>query len=159
MAEHGYTPLGKYSSARDDILHYLCTNYWANDSFGDANDYGSYVWKISNEAADVSTENTEFNSLIEEWFTINGTVVDSPELRAELVGHFNVTTVDSGFVYVSAYDTEEARDAVYKLAEEAYGEWDECGPDYLDDGADEDEDHGPSRIQEENDYKFGPDRL
>lgn len=133
MAEHGYTPLGKFDCARDDILQFMCTSDWANDSFGNVGDYGSYVWKISNTPEDVSMDNGECNSLLTEWFTWHPEVTDSPELRAELAGHFNVTTVDSGFVYVSAYDTAEARDAVYRLAEEAYGEWDECGPDYLED--------------------------
>ena len=123
MAEHGYIPLGKYNCARDDLLHYLCTSDWAEDSFGNVDEYGSYVWKISNTAEDVSINNTEFCSLLEEWFQINSSVTDSPELRQELVGHFNVTTVDSGFVYVAAYDTAEERNAIYKLAEDAYGEW------------------------------------
>lgn len=131
--EHGYMPLGKYSSARDDILHYLCTSDWAEESFGNVGDYGSYVWRISNDVNDVAVTNGEFNSIIEEWFEMNGEVKDSPELRAELVGHFIVTTVDSGFVYVSAYDTREAMAAAYLEAEQAYAEWDNCGPDYLED--------------------------
>lgn len=140
MAEHGYTPLGKFDCARDDILHYLCTSDWANDSFGNVGDYGSYVWKISNTDEDVSMANGELTSLLEEWFGWNEGVKDSEELRSELVGHFIVTTVDSGFVYVSAYDTAEALETAYKAAEEAYREWDEDDADYLEDGADEDED-------------------
>ena len=135
MAEHGYSPLGKFDCARDDILHYLCTSDWAEDSFGNVTDYGSYVWRISNDVNDVSMTNGEFNSILEEWFGWNEGVTDSPELRAELVGHFLVTTVDSGFVYVSAYDTAEALKTAYNAAEEAYREWDE---DDTEDGANDD---------------------
>jgi hypothetical protein len=152
MSDHGYHPLSKYSSARDDILHYLCTSDWANDSFGNVGDYGSYVWKISNDPADVSIDNTEFSSIFEEWRQQCPEVIDSPELRSELVGHFIVTTVDSGFVYVSAYDTVEALEVAYSSAEEAYAEWSD--EEYDDDGH-----HVPSRIEEEHEYKFGDDRL
>lgn len=152
MAEHGYTPLGKFDCARDDILHYLCTSDWANDSFGNVGDYGSYVWKISNTPEEVSLNNGEFTSLMGDWFLSNPEVTDSPELRSELVGHFIVTTTDSGFVYVEAFDLEQVRDLTYSKAEEAYGEWD--GDENGDDGHE-----GPNRIQEENDYKFGDDRL
>lgn len=133
MAEHGYHALGKFDSARDDILHYLCTSDWAEDSFGNVGDYGSYVWRISNDVNDVSMGNGEFNSILEEWFGWNEGVTDSPELRAELVGHFIVTTVDSGLVFVTAYDTREAMMEVYKVAEEDYREWDEDDADYLED--------------------------
>lgn len=121
--EHGYIPLGKYSNARDDILHYLCTSEWSNDSFGNVDEYGAYVWKISNDPADVAQDNTEFSSLLAEWLENCPEVTDSPELRAELAGHFIVTTVSSGFVYVTAFDTEAARDAVYSEAETAWAEW------------------------------------
>lgn len=123
MSDHGYRPLSKFSCARDDALHFLCTNDWANDSFGNVGDYGSYLWKISNKPEDVQQENGEFNSIFSEWLEMNPEVTDSAELRSELVGHFIVTTTDSGFVYVSAYDTEEALEVAYSSAEEAYAEW------------------------------------
>lgn len=154
MAEHGYTPLGKYSSARDDILHWLCGNDWANDSFGNVGDYGSYVWKISNTPEEAQQSNGEFTSMLAEWLEGNPEVTDSPELRSELVGHFIVTTTESGFVYVEAFDLEQVRDLTYSKAEEAYSEWDE------EDEEDEEDEHGhTSRIEEEHEYKFGDDRL
>lgn len=121
--EFGYMPLGKYSSARDDILHWLCMAEWANESSGDSESPTGYFWRISNFEHDVHQKNNEFNSLIDGWFEQNQEVTDSPELRAELVGHFIVSTVSSGFVYVVKYDTERELLEAYNTLEAAYAEW------------------------------------
>lgn len=122
MADHGYHPLGKYSSARDDALHFLCTNGWDNGEFGNVSDYGAYFWQISNAPADVQQENGEFNSVIEDWFKDNPEVTDSPELRSELVGHFVVSETDSGAVSVQAFDSEDALDKFWRSELERYAE-------------------------------------
>ncbi len=125
MAEHGYTPLGKYDSARDDLLHWLCTACdWANESFGNVDEFGAYVWKISNDPADVHSLNGEINSVMEDWFKDNPEVTDSPELRAELVGHFIVTTVSSGLVFVETFETQRERDEAFTEREQAWVDFD-----------------------------------
>lgn len=133
MEDHGYHSMGKYSSARDDLLHYLCITDWAEESTGNTESPSGYVWRISNEAADVQQANGEFNSVVADWFA-NTAVIDSPELRAELVGHFIVQTVDSGFVYVYKYDSAEEQRAAYDELENQYAEWDdeELGTDESD---------------------------
>ena len=123
--EHGYMPLGKYSSARDDILHFMCMSEWANESSGNSESPTGYFWRISNDPADVHIPNTEVTSLLEEWFEQNQEVTDSPELRAELVGHFIVSTVSSGSVYVVKYDTERELLEAYNTLEAEYAEWDD----------------------------------
>lgn len=126
MEDHGYHSMGKYSSARDDILHYLCTSDWANASNGSTESPVGYFWEISNTPEDVSANNGEFNSVMEEWFNQNPEVTDSGFLRAELVGHFIVQQMDSGFVYVFSYGTEkEMMDAAYEEMENEYAEWDQ----------------------------------
>jgi hypothetical protein len=125
MEDHGYHPLGKYSSARDDILHFLCTSDWAEDSSGNTEAPSGYFWRISNTAEDVSVNNGEFNSIIEEWFKDCPEVTDSGFLRAELVGHFIVQGVDSGMVYVYAYDNEAEMLEAYEALEETYAAWDD----------------------------------
>lgn len=125
MTDHGYHPLGKYSSVRDDILHYLCTNDWAEDSSGNSEAPSGYFWRISNTPEDVSMNNGEFNSIIEEWLRDNGEVTDSGFLRAELVGHFIVQGVDSGFIYVYQHDNEAEMLEAYAALEEVYAAWDD----------------------------------
>jgi len=100
MTDHGYKSLGKYSSARDDLLHYLSVNGWANDSDGNVEAPTGYFWEIANGPADVHSSNTEFNSLIEEWLQQNPEVTDSEELRSELVGEFILTENNQGFISV-----------------------------------------------------------
>lgn len=124
MSDHGFIPLGKYSSARDSILHYLCTSGWGNDSFGDVEAPTGYVWRISNNPADVHIPNTEVTSLLEEWFEQNNEVTDSPELRKELVGHFLVTENSQGFVSVQQFPSEWALKLVYMSLERDFFKWD-----------------------------------
>jgi hypothetical protein len=127
MEDHGYHPLGKYSSARDDILHYLCTMDWANESSGNSEAPSGYFWRISNEEFDVQGSNHEFGSVMEDWFQNNPEVIDSPELRQELVGWFIVQGVDSGMVYVYQYDNEAEMLEAYAALEETYADWDDQG--------------------------------
>lgn len=125
MEDHGYHPLGKYSSARDDILHYLCTSDWAEESSGNTESPSGYFWRISNKWVDVSLDNGEFNSVLAEWFEQNLGVVDSWDLRNELVGHFIVQGVDSGMVYVYKHDSNAEMLEAYAALDEQYGEWED----------------------------------
>lgn len=125
MTDHGFSPLGKFDSARDSILSYLCLADWANESTGNTEAPTGYFSRISNEAADVQMENTEFSSIMDEWLEFNSEVTDSPELRSELVGHFIVQSMDSGFVYVYKYDTEKEMLAEYQRLEDEFCKWDE----------------------------------
>lgn len=124
MSDHGYHSLGKYSSARDDILHFMCTSDWAEDSFGNVEAPTGYVWKISNAPGDVNLHNTEVNSLLEEWFVQNPEVKDSSDLRFELVGHFLVQATEQGFINVIAYDDKQERDNQFLELSNHYDRWD-----------------------------------
>jgi hypothetical protein len=125
MEDHGYHPLSKFSSARDDILHFLCISDWAEESDGNSEAPTGYFWRISNTDADVHQSNGEFSSVFAEWLEMNPEVTDSPELRSELVGHFIVQAMDSGFVYVGDYSTEEAMLEDFAEMQEEFGKWDE----------------------------------
>jgi hypothetical protein len=124
MSDHGFIALGKFDSARDSILSYLCLADWANESSGNVDCNTGYFSRISNTEADVQMENTEFNSIMAEWLDFNPEVTDSPELRGELVGHFIVQSMDSGFVYVYKYDTEKELLAAYQDLEDQFVAWD-----------------------------------
>ncbi len=123
--DHGYVPLSKFSSARDDILHFLCISDWAEASTGNCMDWEQYSWRISNTAEDVQQENTEFSSILSEWLEMNPEVADSPELRSELVGHFIVTTVSSGMVFVASYPTEAEMLYDFMVIDAQFNDWDE----------------------------------
>lgn len=122
--EFGYNPLGRYSSARDDILHWMCMSDWANESSGNSEAPTGYFWRISNFDHDLAQPNNEFHSFIDGWFEENPEVTDAPELRAELVGHFIVQIVDSGFVYVAKFDTKRELLEAYAKLEADFEEWD-----------------------------------
>jgi hypothetical protein len=124
MSDHGFSSLGKFDSARDSILSYLCLADWANESTGNVEAPTGYFSRISNTAEDVQMENGEFNSIMEEWLDYNSEVTDSPALRSELVGHFIVQSMDSGFVYVFKYETEKEMLAAYDEMEREFFEWD-----------------------------------
>ncbi len=124
MSDHGFISLGKYSSARDSILHYLCVGEWSNASFGDVEAPTGYVWRISNDPADVHIPNTEITSVLSDWFEQNNEVTDSPELRNELVGHFLVVEDSAGFVYVVEFATESLLLTRFNALREDFDEWD-----------------------------------
>lgn len=123
--DHGYSPLGKYSCARDSILDYLVSSDWGNESSGNTESPTGWFARIANDPADVAMNNGEFNSVLEEWKEWNQEVTDSEALRMELVGHFIVQTMDSGFVYVYAYETEQELMIAYAQLEREFSTWDE----------------------------------
>ena len=129
MSDHGFIALGKYSSARDSILHFMGTNDWATDSNGNSEAPTGYFWKISNTTSEVNKQNTEVNSLLEEWFQQNPEVRDSVALRQELVGNFIVNEDSNGFIYVMTIETEKTRDEIYENLEKKFYEWDDQGED------------------------------
>jgi hypothetical protein len=133
MSDHGYTPLGKFSSARDSLLHFLCISNWNTGEFGNVSDYGIYVWRIDNGPQDVALVNGEFTHVIEDWFIENPEVTDSEELRSELVGHFIIVENDQGFVNVVNFENETDLNKIYGEMLDQYCAWDDCGPDYFED--------------------------
>ena len=113
---------GKYDSFRDSALHFLCTSGWDNGEFGDVQTYGVYIWRISNTEAEVSLENTEFNSVLEDWEHYEE-VGESDEFRQSLVGHFILSENEHGFVNVRSFDTESGLDARYNAFLIHWIEW------------------------------------
>lgn len=114
--------LGKYDSDRDNILHFMCEAGWANESFGDVEAPTGYVWRISNEIADISLNNIELTFLIEDQLKAYG-IEDSPEFRGSLVGNFLVYEDSSGLVSVLKAPGESALIAQFKAVQARYEEW------------------------------------
>jgi hypothetical protein len=116
--------LGKFSSDRDSALHFLCSSEWSNESFGDVNTFGKYVWRISNTWEDVKPTNIAFNSVIEEWL-INDPDIEAigEEFRKALEGHFIVTELDSGQVLVFECETELQLISIFNVLQEQWEEF------------------------------------
>ncbi len=116
--------LGKYDSYRDSALHYLCASDWANESFGDVSTYGVYVWRISNDPADVQVINTEITSVLEEWFEANPEISETDQsFRDQLVGHFMVSENNQGQVTVRQYQLESELIQHFNNMQEHYSTW------------------------------------
>jgi hypothetical protein len=144
---------GKFDSYRDSALHFLCSVEWGNESFGNVQTYGVYLWRISNKLEEVHTLNIEINSVLEEWEQANpeleGTLEMSLEdFRKQLVGHFLVSENEQGSVTVREFPTEGALKSQFNAMKKHFEEFEE-----------EEEPEGMSRIDEEHEYRFGDDRL
>lgn len=118
--------VGKFDSFRDSALHYLCVSDWAEESFGNVSDYGVYIWRISNTLQEVSPDNGEFNSIIEDWAPMEGyeTLQSDPAFRESLAGHFLVSENDQGMVSVRQFATEAAMLARFNDMQTHYENWD-----------------------------------
>ncbi|UOK18420.1 hypothetical protein SEA_BRUHMOMENT_104 [Arthrobacter phage BruhMoment] len=116
------TQLGKYSSDRDNILHFMCNNGWANDTFGDVEAPTGFVYRITNNTADVQYINSEITSLIEDQLALYG-IEDTPEFRATLEGHFLVTEDSSGFVTVTPFEAEADLKNMFTDLRDEYEAW------------------------------------
>lgn len=118
------TPSYKYDSFRDSALHFLCNAGWGNESDGDAPDYGSHFTRISLNWSDVGLNNTEFNSLIEQWENheeAHG--MEYHRFRASLVGHWLVSEDNQGFVHVRGFTREDQAKARFDAFAGHYAQW------------------------------------
>jgi hypothetical protein len=122
MSDHGFIALGKYSSARDSILHFLCQSEWSNGSFGDVEAPTGFVYRITVEESDVHG-NPEFDSVIEEWFEQNPEVTDSYALRQELVGFWLVNEDSNGFSTTMDGQTEKTQKEIFYSLRDKYEQW------------------------------------
>lgn len=120
------TQLGKYSTDRDNILHFMATCDWANDSFGDVEAPTGYVWRISNTRDDIfgcfDQGNSELDSLIEDQLKAYD-IEDTPEFRSSLVGYFLVMEDSNGLVFVLQFPTEQDLLSVYSTLQDEYEAW------------------------------------
>lgn len=114
--------LGKYSTDRDNVLHYLCMGGWANESFGDVEAPTGYVWRISNNWEEVKPANMEITSLLEDQLQAYD-IADTPEFRRSLVGHFLIQEDSNGAVYVLEFPTVSALNARYSTLAAEYDAW------------------------------------
>lgn len=102
----GPYPLGKYDTLRDEYLHGMCLEGWANESFGDVAAPTGYVWLVSNSTAEMAE--------------IVGVFGLAPY---GTVGHFLVTENDQGFVRVTEYEENRGAKYDFRCLEAEYTAW------------------------------------
>lgn len=115
--------LGKYSTDRDNILHFLCTSEWSNESFGNVEAPTGYVWRISNTLEEVHIPNTEITSLLEDQLKLYG-IEDTEDFRKSLVGHFLVTEDSNGLVHVLECPSATSLVSEFNYLRNRFNAWD-----------------------------------
>lgn len=115
---------GKYEGAyeaRNEALHLLCANEWANESDGDVEAPTGYFWRITIEQRELA----EVLGVLEGF--------DVPNLDPdELVGEFIVREDSQGFVHVADYSTDEPVRAfgdrsrvAFRSLQRKYADWED----------------------------------
>lgn len=113
-----YVPLGKFDSALHELLYSLaCHMDWAQDHDGTVDGFGFYQWRMTIEG-ELSPQ--ELEDVKRECERIDA---DDTELPTQIFGNWIVTTDERGFVYCTAFETEEELDAAWQRFETAYAEW------------------------------------
>jgi hypothetical protein len=115
--------LGKYSTDRDNILHFLCVSEWANASFGNVEAPTGYVWRISNNWEEVKPNAIDFTSVIEDQLALYS-IEDTEEFRRSLIGHYLVIEDSNGFVSVLEFEEVANLDRIYSELQDEFYAWD-----------------------------------
>lgn len=102
----GPYPLGKYSTLRDEYLHMMAIDGWANESTGDVSSPTGFVWLISNAPAEM----------------LEITQVFGPA-PINAVGHFVLIEDSNGFVSVYDYSTKIGAETLFRALEAEYDVW------------------------------------
>lgn len=105
--------LGKYASARDEVLDRMASDGWANASDGDVESPEGWFALIVNTPAEMPEVAQAFEDEIAE----AGADVDA------LVGNFILAVDSNGFVSVDEYGTAREAQAEYARREDAYSAW------------------------------------
>lgn len=112
----------KFASARDELLHIMCSSGWADMSEGDVESPAGYFYLISNSVPELA----ELVAAFQEDITSLGV---SPD---DVVGHFVVVEGSSGFVGVGSFDSEADAQREFDRLGEVYTVWEIGGDDVAD---------------------------
>lgn len=106
--------LGTYRQPRDEALHVMAVNEWANESGGDASSPTGKYYRVSNSEAELQEI---VDTFAEEFGRIDGL---DPQ---QLVGQFVVLEKQEGFVDVQQFPDEDEATAFFKKQERVYKFW------------------------------------
>lgn len=115
-----YSPLGKFSSAQEELLYTLAASeQWADEETGNSSDWSLYGWVISIEVGSLDAGNLE---TVQRWA---GEIdSDDTELADSIYGHWIIWENSSGMVSVSKFETEEQLSEAWTQFVSEFEEWD-----------------------------------
>lgn len=102
---------GSFDSARDELLHAMSLEGWANASSGDVECPTGFFARISNDSREIPE--------IRDAFPTESAGISNADIR----GHFLCVENSQGFWYVTRYDNARALVQAYNALEAEYSEW------------------------------------
>jgi len=113
-----YHRLGKFDSARDELLYdLLVSNDWADVHEGHTEDFGAYAWACTIEAPLTQDELVLVAGLAAQIDP------DDTELPNSIFGHWVVSTGSQGFVHVEKMNSKDDLDALWTAYIASYERW------------------------------------
>ena len=106
---------GKFDSVRDEVLHRMSIEGWANESNGNVESITGFFARISNDE-------TEIIEIID-GFAKEAFEIDPNFDMSELLGFFLLEENEMGFVYVTEFNTERELIARYVELSELFEAW------------------------------------
>lgn len=120
-----YVPLGKFSSALDEMLYTLAASWdWVEDHDGDTEGFGAYAWPMSLDRESLTDE-----QLAEVAELATQIDPDDAELPNQIYGHWMISTNSQGFVYVEKMRDEDELDALWTAFKDSFDRWSEENPE------------------------------
>lgn len=105
--------MSKFDSPRDEVLHLLTVEGWANESDGDVQSPTGWFARISNSSAELNEIRDAFKS--EVWRSFDW---------ASILGHWMVVEGSDGVVHVGEYLNEAAVMFAFQELQFKFGEYD-----------------------------------
>ena len=115
-----YTPLGKFSTAAEELIFTLAfCDQWADEEGGNSGDYGLYFMAMSIEPGSLSDEALQ---------TVDRLAMkidaDDSNLPGSVYGHWLVTEDSQGFARVVAMESAQALTAAFTELQDEFYAWD-----------------------------------
>lgn len=109
-----------HDSTRDQVLHAMSRDGWANESDGNVESPWGFFSRISNSTEELPEIVQAFSEIISEFpaATLSGGFDTS-----ELVGHFLLVENNQGQIFVTEFDSEQELQREFDGLTDVYSEW------------------------------------
>lgn len=115
-----YQRLGKFDSARDELLYdLLATNEWADEHEGHQEDFGAYAWACTILKPISPQDEALIHHLAKQ------IDADDAELPNQVYGHWVVSVNSQGFVHVEKMNSKDDLDALWTAYMASFERWSE----------------------------------
>lgn len=116
-----YIALGKFSSARDELLYILACDWdWAQDHDGDTEGFGAYAWRMTLDREIDALSDWNLAMIAEECERLDS---EDATLADSIYGHWVISTDSQGFVRVEQMPDEEQLEALWTAFKDSYERW------------------------------------